>query len=270
MALPHFSQESPSSTFCLTGVTVPFTRSDALSGLASTSTTSPIVLSAEGAEISGQVTVTDLAGNTATFATVPRSIDKAAPVVAITNPANGANYGFYQDVVADFTCTDLSLLSCIGTTATGEMVNTKTAGARTYKVTGKDLAGFTTAVTNSFNVESLFNFEGFLAPASEAPTLNLVTRGSLVPIRFRLPDGNGGFVSNTASFTSATVATLTCGGAAVVALNDAASGAAGIGYDASTSTFTYNWQTSASWTGCRKLTLKLKDNSTRELRFKFQ
>jgi len=119
-------------------------------------------------------------------------------------------------------------------------------------------------------VESTFNFEGFIGPANEPPTLNRVSRGSLVPIRWRLPDGRGGFVTNPASFSSATVGSLTCGSAPVVPLNDAASGPAGISFDPATSSFTYNWQTSASWTGCRKLTIKLKDNSLHELRFKFQ
>jgi hypothetical protein len=253
-----------------TNVSVPFTRSDALSGIASTSTTSPLVISAEGAGVTGQVSVTDLAGNSATFTTGPLNIDKVAPVVNIVAPANGASYGFYQDVIGDYSCTDLSLLSCVGPTANGATVNTKTAGARTFKVTGKDLALFTTSVTNSFTVESLFNFAGFLSPANEPPTLSLVARGSLVPIRWQLPDGNGGFVTNPASFTSATVGSLTCGSAPVVAFNDTASGPAGIAYDSATNTFTYNWQTVASWTGCRKLTIKLRDNTLHELRFKLQ
>jgi hypothetical protein len=253
-----------------TNVSVPFTVSDALSGIASTGTTSPVVISAEGAGVTGRVTVTDNAGNTRVFTTAPRNVDKTAPVVSLVSPENGANYGFYQDVVADFSCTDVSLLSCIGTVADGEMVNTKTAGARTFKVTGKDLVSFTASVTNTFTVASLFNFAGFLAPSNEPPTLNLVTRGSLVPIRWQLPDGNGGFVTNPASFTSATVGSLTCGSAPVVAFNDTAGGPAGIAYDSATNTFTYNWQTSTSWTGCRKLTIKLRDNTLHELRFKFQ
>ena len=53
-------------------------------------------------------------------------------------------------------------------------------------------------------------------------------------------------------------------------LNDTRRGPAGISFDAATQSFVYNWQTNASWTGCRKLTIKLKDNSTHELRFKFQ
>ncbi|HEV7606282.1 MAG TPA: PxKF domain-containing protein [Steroidobacteraceae bacterium] len=251
-----------------TNVSIPFTRSDAMSGLASTSATSPLILNTEGAAVTGQAIVTDLAGNAATFTTVARNIDKTVPVVNIVSPANGASYGFYQDVLGDFSCTDVSLLSCIGTTADGDPVNTKTAGARTFKVTGKDLVSFTTAVTNSFTVDSEFNFDGFLAPASAPPTLNLVTRGATVPVRWKLPDGHGGFVSNPASFVSATVASLTCGSSAVVPLNDSSGAPAGISFDSGT--FTYNWATSSGWTGCRKLTIKLKDNSLHELRFKFR
>jgi hypothetical protein len=251
-------------------ISIPFTRSDALSGLASTSVNSPLVLSTEGAAVTGQVVVTDQAGNSATFTSVPRNIDKTAPVVEFASPAEGATYGFYQDVVADYACTDISLLSCTAPTPDGGLINTRTAGARTFKVTAKDSVAFTTAITHAFTVESTFNFDGFLAPASAPPTLNLVSRGSLVPIRWRLPDGRGGFVTDPASFSSATVGSLTCGSAPVVPLNDSASGPAGISFDPATSSFTYNWQTGASWTGCRRLTIKLKDNSLHELRFRFQ
>jgi len=53
-------------------------------------------------------------------------------------------------------------------------------------------------------------------------------------------------------------------------LNDNAEGPAGLSFDESTGNFIYNWQTSSTWTGCRKLTIKLKDNSLHELRFRFQ
>jgi hypothetical protein len=251
-------------------VSIPFTHSDAMSGIASTSVASPLVLSTEGEGITGQVVLTDNAGNSATFTSVPRNIDKSVPVVGFASPAEGATYGFYQDVVADYSCTDTSLVSCTAPTANGGLINTRTAGVRTFKVTAKDAVAFTTAVTHTFTVESLFNFDGFLAPASAPPTLNLVARGALVPIRWRLPDGRGGFVTNPASFYSATVGSLTCGSAPSVPLNDTAEAPVGISFDAATNSFIYNWQTSSSWTGCRKLTIRLKDNSTHELRFKFQ
>lgn len=253
-----------------TNVSIAFTRSDALSGIANVSGASPLVLSTEGAGVSGQVTVTDNAGNTATFTSVPRNIDKTAPYAEMESPIDGGTYGFYQDVVADFVCEDISLLSCTAPTPLGELINTRTAGTRTFKVTAKDAVGFTTNHTHTFTVESFLNFEGFLGPVNQPPTLNLVTRGSMVPIRWRLPDGRGGFVSHPGSFTSATVGSLSCGSAPVVPLSDTAEGPAGLSFDESSGTFTYNWQTSSSWTGCRKLTIKLRDNTLHELRFRFQ
>jgi NHL repeat len=267
-----FGTPSPapnSSGWNKTNVSIPFTRSDALSGLASTSTASPLVLNSEGVNLTGQVVVTDLAGNSATFTSVARNIDKTAPVAEMNTPEDGGTYGFYQDVVADFWCTDTLLVSCTAPTENGALINTQSAGARTYKITAKDSV-YTTTHTHSYNVESTFNFDGFLAPARSSPTLNLVTRGALVPVRWRLPDGRGGFVTNPASFSSATVASLTCGSGSAVPLNDSSGAPEGISFDAGSGTFVYNWQTSASWTGCRKLTIKLKDNSVHELRFKFQ
>jgi hypothetical protein len=268
----NFGTPSPapnSNGWNKTNVSIPFTRSDALSGLASTSTTSPLVFNTEGANLTAQVVVTDVAGNSATFTSVPRNIDKTAPVAEMNTPEDHGTYGFYQDVVADFWCTDTLLVSCTAPTANGALINTRTAGALSYKITAKDSV-YTTTHAHAYNVESWLNFDGFLAPASSAPTLNLVTRGALVPIRWRLPDGRGGYVTNPASFTSATVGSLTCGNTAAVPLNDVASGPAGISFDAATNSFVYNWQTSTSWTGCRKLTIKLKDNSVHELRFRFQ
>jgi hypothetical protein len=253
-----------------TNVSIPFTTFDALSGVASTSTPSPLVLSTEGADVTGEVVVTDQAGNVATFPSVARNIDKSVPVIAVASPASGATFGFYQDVVADYACTDVSLRQCAGPVADGAWVNTRTAGARTFRVTASDAVSLSASLTHGFNVESSFNWQGFLAPIVHPSTLNLVSRGTLVPIRWQLPDGRGGFVSNTASFASATVGSLSCGGAPSVPLNDTASGPAGISYDASTQTFTYNWQTGGNWSGCRRLTIKLRDNSTHELRFRFQ
>jgi hypothetical protein len=253
-----------------TNVSVPFTPSDAASGVVGISQNNPLVISEEGEGVVGQLMLTDKAGNVAMLTTSPRNIDKTVPYVELVTPIDGATYGFYADVFADFVCEDISLLSCTAPVANGAKVNTTVAGARSFKVTAKDKVGFTTSRTRFFNVASTFNFDGFVAPMRTSPTLNLVTRGSLVPVRWRLPDGQGGFVSNPASFVSATVGTLTCGSAAVEPLTDAATGPAGLSFDAATGTFTYNWQTNAGWAGCRRLTIKLKDNSTHQLRFKFQ
>jgi hypothetical protein len=252
-----------------TNVSIPFTRSDAMSGLAANTPVSPLVLNTEGADVTGQVVVMDNAGNSAVYTSVARNIDKTAPVISFPSPEDGVGFGFYQEAFADYSCSDLALLSCTAPIAVGDYL-TRVGGSRSLKVTAKDLAGFTSTQLHSFFVDSTFNWQGFSAPLHDPPMVNLVARGALVPIRWQLPDGHGGFVKNTAAFSSATVGSLSCGSQGAVPLVDTATGPAGIGYDAATQSFVYNWQTSASWTGCRKLTIKLKDNTTHEVRFRFQ
>ena len=60
-----------------TNVTIPYTAADALSGVGAPSAT--IVLTSEGASVTGTVTVTDLAGNSATFTSPAVKIDKSTP-----------------------------------------------------------------------------------------------------------------------------------------------------------------------------------------------
>jgi hypothetical protein len=252
-----------------TNVSIAFTRSDALSGLATNNPASPLVIGTEGANVTGQVVLTDNAGNSAVYTSVTRNIDKTAPLISFPSPEDGVGFGFYQEAFADYSCSDLSLLSCTAPIAVGDYL-TKVGGSRSLKVTARDLAGFTSTQLHTFFVDSTFNWQGFSAPLNEPPTLNLVPRGALVPIRFQLPDGHGGYVSNLVAFTSATVGSLSCNGQAGAPLNDTATGPAGISYDAANQVFVYNWQTSSSWTGCRKLTIKLKDNTTHEVRFRFQ
>ena len=73
-----------------TNVTFSFTATDNLSGVASTSVPSPLSVTAEGASVRGSVTVTDVAGNSATFNSPAVKIDKTPPVLTLTSPANGA------------------------------------------------------------------------------------------------------------------------------------------------------------------------------------
>ena len=253
-----------------TNVNIPFTRSDALSGVASASAASPLVLATEGAGLTAQITVTDNAGNSTTATSPARNIDRTVPLIEIGAPQPGATYGFYADGEANYFCEDISLTTCTGTVENGAQFNTSSAGTRTFRVNARDSVNFTASTTITYYVASRFNFDEFLPPVAPPPTLNLVARGALVPIRWQLPNSNGSFVTNPASFVSASVGSLSCGSATAIPLNDTASGPAGLGFDASTNTFTYHWQTNASWTGCRKLTIKLKDQTTHELRFRFQ
>jgi hypothetical protein len=213
-----------------TNVSVPFTSADATSGVASTSSPSPVVISGNGAGLTAQVTLTDQAGNSASFTTVAVNIDNTVavitpvltgtlgtngwyrsnvqltwtidelpgsvewtsgcgtynvtadttgvsyscgvqstggytsktvsikrdatlPAVTITRPANGATYAVGESVTSSFNCTDARLQSCAGPAANGAAIDTSTAGARTFTVTGTDLAGNTRTVVSSYTVQ---------------------------------------------------------------------------------------------------------------------
>jgi microsomal dipeptidase-like Zn-dependent dipeptidase len=91
-----------------TDVALPFVPADALSGVASTSIPSPLVLTAEGAAINGGVTVTDVAGNTASFTSPSVKIDKTAPVITFVSrlPAANENGWNNTDITATWSCAD--------------------------------------------------------------------------------------------------------------------------------------------------------------------
>jgi hypothetical protein len=77
-----------------TNVNIPFTATDALSGLAASSIPSPLVLTAEGSAVTGSVTLTDVAGNTATYTSPSVKIDKTPPTAqgAASPQANAAGW----------------------------------------------------------------------------------------------------------------------------------------------------------------------------------
>src|SRR5207244_1219198 len=88
-------------------VRVSFTTNDNLSGVASTSVASPLVLSVEGTSVSGTVVVTDAAGNSKTFTSPAVKIDKKAPdAVAAALPLPNVNGWNNTDVTVTFTGTD--------------------------------------------------------------------------------------------------------------------------------------------------------------------
>ncbi len=89
----------------ISDVTVSFTGSDSLSGLASCDT--DVVLNSDGTNQSASGTCTDNAGNKSEPATVTGiNIDKTTPVISHTRtPANSHGWN-NSDVTLDFSCTD--------------------------------------------------------------------------------------------------------------------------------------------------------------------
>ncbi len=240
------------------------------------------VTSTSGCDAS--VVTTDTAGATFTCAAMSaggsstRSVtirrDATAPQIMLTAPASGAGYAAGEVVNSQYACSDTlsGIASCAGPVASGSPVPTATAGTRTFQVQATDAAGNTASVSHGYTVTApvlTFTFERFIEPLRRSPHHNGITAGDLVPIRWRLIDSTGSPVTNPAAFQSLTVLPLTCQ-AAPIPLNDPATGGEGLSVNASTGVFTYNWQTDASWTGCRRVQVRFSDNSIREVVFRFQ
>ncbi|MFN3218737.1 MAG: FG-GAP-like repeat-containing protein [Acidimicrobiales bacterium] len=94
------------------------------------------------------------------------TIDNDAPVVVLVSPADGAVFDQGESVVAEFSCTDVDLVSCVGTVADGDAVDTSVVGSFTFSVTGTDGSGNVTTVEHAYEVVD-----------STAPVVVLVSPG---------------------------------------------------------------------------------------------
>ncbi|HLQ51179.1 MAG TPA: Ig-like domain-containing protein, partial [Terriglobales bacterium] len=152
-----------------TPVTVSYTCSDALSGVAVCPSSANV--STEGANQNISNMATDKAGNQATSA-INVSIDMTPPVVSITSPANGATVttptlsltGTVSDALSGVTA-----VSCNGATAT--ITNTSfscplslVSGQNQITVLASDLAGNTTTAGETINFNPVPVTSIFLTP----------------------------------------------------------------------------------------------------------
>ena len=152
-----------------TNVVVSFSATDSISGSGIATCSAPVTVSSEGLTSGTQGFCTDAAGNDSNNAVAPNlRIDKTAPTVIVTTPANLATYSLGATVSASFVCSDsLSALvpgSCTGPVANGSAIDTATSGSKSFTVSAADLAGNTRSTTNAYTVVT--------PPPSIAPVLS--------------------------------------------------------------------------------------------------
>lgn len=117
-----------------------------------------------------------------------------------------------------------------------------------------------------------FAVTGFFQPVDMDGIENVATAGRVVPLKWRVLDGDGLPVSDPASFTSMTSATYTCPSARLVTqdaveryVSKSGLRYLGDGY------WQFNWATPKSYVGqCRTVTLTLSDGTTIAADFRFQ
>jgi hypothetical protein len=157
-----------------TDVNVPFTATDALSGIASTTPpSSPLVLSTEGAAVTGTVTAVDKADNVTSVTTPAFKIDKTPPVITVSSPTPNQVFDSDQTMTPVFDAIDAlsGVKSVVAVLDTGQVVTSGTTielgllvGQRTLTVTATDVADNVATVDVRFRVRPVFVGNAFDDP----------------------------------------------------------------------------------------------------------
>jgi hypothetical protein len=83
-------------------------------------------------------------------------VDRLAPAIRISIPADGAKFRLGKTIRADYACTDetngTGLGKCAGPVAAGKAINTKSLGKKTFKVDATDNAGNARSASTSYRV----------------------------------------------------------------------------------------------------------------------
>ncbi len=257
-----------------TDVTVTFSCSDAISGVA-TVPASPQVITTEGAGQSCSATCTDFAGWTSSATVSDINIDKESPMITITSPVNGGTYILGSAIASNYSCNDQDGLSgvatCSGPVPSGSNFNTSIPGSNNFTVNASDVAGNTASVTNTYNV--IYDFVGFLPPIENPPVFNVGKAGRTFPIKWQLKDASGVFISDLNVVVSDPLLyrQINCDSSALQdPLPVDTSGSSGLRYDSTANQYIFNWQTSSSFVNnCYELLLDLNDGTQKTARFRF-
>ena len=188
-----------------TAVTLPFTASDALSGVATTTPgSSPLVLTVEGSAVVGEVTVSDNAGNSAASTSPAFKIDWTAPAIGILSPASGEIDILNSVKAAGYNCTDAlsGVAGCSGPVPSGANIDTASVGAKSFTVNASDVAGNTAALTAGYRVQYLAAGacsgepgHTILQPVNADGT-SVFKQKSTIPSKFRVCDALGASIGS--------------------------------------------------------------------------
>ena len=243
-----------------TDVTVSFSCSDALSGIASCPLSSTVSTEAVNQNVTG--TAVDVAGNSAS-ATQTVNLDKTPP--ALTMPVLAPSYLYNASLTLTFGASDaLSGLASSKATFNGNPVSSGTTftlnrpGVNSFTLTATDVAHNTASQTASFSV--LYKFGGFLPPIPGDGS-GVFKLGSTVPVKFQITDANG--VSVPTAVAQLTVQMLSGGAPVGTPIDATPPGSADVGnrfrYDGSQ--YIYNLSTKPLSAGAWQVQVHLDDGT---------
>ncbi len=262
---------SPMTVECHTSFTDPgATASDACVG--------PVAVTPSGSvdvNTPGTYYITYSATDSANPATAARTVnvvDTTPPTIncpaniMVSLPPNSTTTSMVVNYTAP-TATD-TCSATVNVTATPASGSVFPVGTTVVTATATDPAGNTSTCT--FTVMVLYNFIGFFQPVDNHPTLNLVTAGRGVPVKFSL---SGNKSLNIFAVGSPTSLAITCDSGALVddVEETITTGNSSLSYDATNDQYIYVWKTDSSWAGtCRQLVVKLNDGTEHRANFKFK
>ncbi|MDQ4132260.1 MAG: PxKF domain-containing protein [Actinomycetota bacterium] len=179
-------------------VTIKFTCSDALSGIASCP--ADVTLTANGQGQSATGTATDRAGNQASATVANINIDTSAPTITVTGVAPGAIYTLGSVPTGGCTAEDIGPSgldgSCQFTVTGGTSTGVSTFN---YTATAKDVAGNVTTVSGTYTVRYpvvTYSTSFWLQPINDTAhtkdaTTSVFKAGSTIPAKFRIVGADG-------------------------------------------------------------------------------
>jgi pectin methylesterase-like acyl-CoA thioesterase len=187
-----------------TDVEASITAHDTVSGFDSGATqTSSFTFSSEGASQSHTFTVTDLAGNSASFTVSDVNIDKTAPAISTgRSPAPNASGWNNTDVVATYTAADALSGFSSGPTTDGSFTFGAEGAGQSHTFTVSDLAGnMTSATVSNVNIDK--TPPSISAVRNPAPNAN-GWNNSDVTVSFNASDGLSGIAGVSSPVTITT------------------------------------------------------------------
>jgi len=257
-------------------VTAQYSCTDEASGVDSCVGSLPLGAAVDTASVgekSFSVQASDKAGNTASKTVNYRVADTSAPAITLTRPTQGAVYTLGQQVLADYSCADEAngsgLASCQGSVASGAALDTKSVGVKTFEVSTSDNAGNRGSTSVTYSV--VYDFDGFLWPLENPPSVNRWKAGKKVPVRFTLGSNRG---APPVAGGYPKVAPVACGTGAQPDGGERARGSwkkVSVGQSKrGRGAYMFVWKTEKKWAGeCRQLVLKLDDGTVHRVEVQF-
>lgn len=211
-------------------------------------------------------TAADTRGNT-TVETFDVTVqDTTAPVLEL--PADlsvGATSAAGATVVYGATATDV-VDGSVPVTCSPASGSTFAPGTTAVTCSAVDRAG--NEATGGFTVSVSFGWDGFFKPIDNG-VYNTIKGGQTVPLKWAVPDGNGGWIRSLDVVTGLRPTMTSCTpGMATDAVEAPATGGTALRYDTTAEQYVYNWQTPKTAGKCYAVSVTLTDGSSHTALFK--